>query len=287
MKLTDELSKEYARLFRGAQLGTGHLAAIDKIADRSVRNQARYETVAAKVGMPWYLIATIHSLEAGQGFKAHLHNGDPLSARTVKVPKGRPRSGAPPFTWETSAIDALRGHDLHEVPEWTLPVMLFQLEKFNGFGYRLHHPEVKSPYLWSFTSVYKKGKFVGDGVFSATTVSKQCGAAALLKRLAARKDIKLPGAGGAVTANAAVAPTPVAAGSAPPFPGTALRRGVAHGRDVCRVQERLRKLGFAIDKVDGCPFGPQTETAVIAFQRTHGLRPSGRVGRDTWKALFG
>jgi peptidoglycan hydrolase-like protein with peptidoglycan-binding domain len=73
---------------------------------------------------------------------------------------------------------------------------------------------------------------------------------------------------------------------APPFPGTALVRGISKGQDVCLVQARLRKLGFAIDKVAGCPFGPQTETAVKAFQGTHGLRPSGRVGRDTWKALF-
>jgi peptidoglycan hydrolase-like protein with peptidoglycan-binding domain len=56
---------------------------------------------------------------------------------------------------------------------------------------------------------------------------------------------------------------------------------------VCLVQDRLRHLGFTIEKVAGCPFGPHTEAAVKAFQRAHRLQDSGRVGRDTWKALFG
>lgn len=282
MKLTDELRKEYAALFKSCRVGDTHLAAIDRIADKAVKNRERYEKVAAKVATPWFLIATIHSLEAGQRFSTHLHNGDPLTARTVHQPPGRPKAGSPPFTWEASAIDALRGHGFHKVGDWTIPVMLFQLEQYNGFGYRLKHPEVLSPYLWSFTDKYTKGKFVADKKFSATTVSKQCGAAALLKRLQARKLIALPGAG--VVAMSAVAPVPVA--PAPPFPGKALVRGVAKGPDVCLVQARLRKLGFSIDKVDGCPFGPQTEKAVVAFQEKHHLDASGRVGRDTWKAIF-
>lgn len=280
MRLTDELSKEYERLFRTCRLGAGHLSAVDTIVDRSVANKARYEAVAEKVSTPWYVVAVIHSLEAGQRFTTHLHNGDPLKARTVHVPAGRPKAGSPPFTWEVSASDALRQHGFQKVGQWTVPEMLFQLEKFNGFGYRRHHPTVLSPYLWSFTNHYTKGKFVADGKFSATTVSKQCGGVALLKRMQARKLIALPGAG--VVAAGSVSPVTVA----PRFPGTALAKGVSKGHDVCMVQARLRKLGFKIDKVAGCPFGPQTEKAVIAFQNKHGLRPSGRVGRDTWKALF-
>jgi len=38
-------------------------------------------------------------------FKLHLHNGDPLTARTVNVPKGRPKTGQPPFAWGISAKD--------------------------------------------------------------------------------------------------------------------------------------------------------------------------------------
>jgi peptidoglycan hydrolase-like protein with peptidoglycan-binding domain len=42
---------------------------------------------------------------------------------------------------------------------------------------------VKSPYLWSFSNHYTKGKYVGDGRWSETAVSQQCGAMVLLKRL--------------------------------------------------------------------------------------------------------
>jgi len=59
----------------------------------------------------------------------------------------------------------------------------FKLEGFNGFGYRTRHPEVLIPYLWSFTNHYQKGKFVADGKFDPNAVSKQCGAAAILKPL--------------------------------------------------------------------------------------------------------
>jgi hypothetical protein len=80
-----------------------------------------------------------------------------------------------------------------------------------------------------------------------------------------------------------LAPTGPAA--APAFPGE-LARGSA-GADVCRVQARLRALGHAIDSVPGCPFGPQTEAAVVSFQGRHGVPADGVVGTLTWAALFG
>jgi hypothetical protein len=72
----------------------------------------------------------------------------------------------------------------------------------------------------------------------------------------------------------------------PPFPGVVLKRGLK-GPDVCRVQARLRELRHAIDSVPGCPFGPQTEAAVKAFQKSRNLEDDGRVGKLTWLALFG
>jgi hypothetical protein len=107
-----------------------------------------------------------------------------LKARTVHVPAGRPKTGKPPFTWEQSAIDALRGRGLGAWKDWSVPGTLYQLEAYNGFGYRDHHPTVPSPYLWSFSNHYTRGKYVADGRFSPTAVSQQVGAALLLKRLA-------------------------------------------------------------------------------------------------------
>ena len=59
-----------------------------------------------------------------------------------------------------------------------------KLEGYNGFGYRTHHPDVPSPYFWSFSTHYGRGKYVADGKWSATAVSAQCGVAVLLRRLA-------------------------------------------------------------------------------------------------------
>src|SRR5439155_371250 len=129
------------------------------------------------------VVAVIHSMEAGGDFTRHLHNGDPLTARTTHVPAGRPRTGKPPFTWEASAIDALTYQGFGNWKDWSVPGTLYKLEGYNGFGYRDHHPQVLSPYLWSFSNHYARGKYVADGRFSQTAVSQQCGAAVLLKRL--------------------------------------------------------------------------------------------------------
>jgi lysozyme family protein len=129
------------------------------------------------------VISVLHNLEASGDFSRHLHNGDPLTARTVHVPAGRPRSGQPPFSWQESAVDALEYDGLTSVTDWSIEHLAYLFEGFNGWGYRLYHPHVKSPYLWSFSNHYTRGKYVGDGKWSETAVSQQCGAMVLLKRI--------------------------------------------------------------------------------------------------------
>jgi lysozyme family protein len=85
-------------------------------------------------------------MAASLNFNRHLHNGDPLTARTVQVPAGRPKTGEPPFTWEESATDALMLEKLDQWEDWSVPGTLYKLEQYNGWGYRLAHPDVKSPY---------------------------------------------------------------------------------------------------------------------------------------------
>jgi lysozyme family protein len=189
--LTPKLNKEYLELFASCVVSPDRQAEVDTIKDKIVANRQRYEQVELATKVPWYVVAVIHSLEGSLNFKTHLHNGDPLSAKTVQVPKGRP-PGTPPFTWEVSAIDALHFDNLTGVTNWILPVLLFKLEGFNGFGYRTRHPEVLTPYLWSFTNHYQKGKFVADGKFDPNARSKQCGAAAILKTLASSNQVEIP-----------------------------------------------------------------------------------------------
>ena len=147
-------------------------------------NKSRYQGMTAKTGVPWYFIACIHQLEAGGSFMKHLHNGDWLIKRTVHVPVGRPADSNPPYTWECSAYDALVNcKGLNKVTDWSIPHMLFLLEGYNGYGYRVYHPTVKSPYLWGKTNHYTKGKYIADNHFDPNAVSQQIGAAVILKGL--------------------------------------------------------------------------------------------------------
>jgi peptidoglycan L-alanyl-D-glutamate endopeptidase CwlK len=62
-----------------------------------------------------------------------------------------------------------------------------------------------------------------------------------------------------------------------------LRLGMA-GPDVRRLQRALKAAGFRPGRIDG-DFGPHTEAAVLAFQRSAGLLADGIVGPRTAKAL--
>lgn len=183
IRFTAPLARQYIELYKSCQIRPGHWDTVDRLADRLYSHKGRYEAVASELGVPWYVVGAIHNMESSQNFSAHLHNGDLLTAKTVHVPKGRPIKGSAPFTWAESAADALRMHRLHLVTDWSLPRVLYEIERYNGWGYRRHHPHVLSPYLWSFTNHYRSGKYVADGRWSESAKSRQCGAAALLRRL--------------------------------------------------------------------------------------------------------
>jgi lysozyme family protein len=144
-----------------------------------------YDAVEAAINVPWYFVGIVHCLEGANNMNVHLHNGDPLTARTIHVPRGRPKDGSPPFAWTASAIDALQLKALEQWTDWSIAGTLFQFERFNGFGYRRYG--INSPYLWSFSNHYSKGKFVQDGIFNESAISKQCGAAVLLRRMSERQ----------------------------------------------------------------------------------------------------
>lgn len=181
MKLTSELREQYAALWLSC---VPHATEATGIAEKLIAHQERYRDVAQFVShtLPWHFVALVHHMECGRRFDEHLHNGDPLTARTVRVPIGRPLKGEPPFTWEESAADALTLRGLWQVGlDWSIPGELYQLELYNGFGSRSHG--INTPYLWSGSNHYSKGKFVADHVFDANAVSKQIGAATILKRI--------------------------------------------------------------------------------------------------------
>lgn len=156
--------------------------AVDRFMAIIYRNRGRYQSVSDETGVPWYFIAAAHMRESSCDFRGVLHNGEHIigkGRRTTLVPKGRG-----PFTsWEEAAVDALRLHGLHKIKDWPIERVLYELERFNGWGY--YYKNRVSPYVWSGTTLYKSGKYVADGVYDPSHVDSQLGCAIILKRVEA------------------------------------------------------------------------------------------------------
>jgi len=183
------LRAEYEDLFASCRISPSRAGEVAWHRKQLLKYRPRYEEVAARTGAPWWFIGIVHALEASFNFVGHLHNGDPLTARTVQVPKGRPLEWNPPGDWVSSAVDAIEYEGYAGQEDWSTAVALYRLESYNGFGYRGRG--VRTPYLWSFSNHYSVGKFVRDGKFDPATVSKQCGGAVMLKTLVAAGDVDL------------------------------------------------------------------------------------------------
>jgi lysozyme family protein len=180
----EDVAEGYRELFRTCVIRPNTLSQVkwytDKLADPARRE--RYQKIEDEICVPWYFVGVIHGMECAFDFSKHLHNGDPLKYRTVQVPKGRPATWNPPSDWHSSAIDALRYDKFADLTDWELPRMLYRWEAYNGWRSRVLY-KINTPYLWSFSNHYTKGKFVADNVWDANAVSKQCGAAVMLKMI--------------------------------------------------------------------------------------------------------
>jgi len=184
------IADEYLAMFEAAQSDPAKAQVVDNMRRRLVLHRAEYESIGRALSIPWHFVGLIHAMESNFNFAGHLHNGDSLAHRTIREPKRLPKQPDPPYAWSTSAIDALKHHNLQLVENWSLSRQLYELERFNGFGYRFRG--MATPYLWSFSDRYVTGKFVGDGVFDRDAVSEQVGAAVILRALIEAGDINRP-----------------------------------------------------------------------------------------------
>jgi len=186
--------KEYRDLFAGCVIDETKRHLVDRDVARLLTEsrKAAYKHIEAETGVPWYFVGAIHNLEASFNMTRHLHNGDSLKKRTWQVPAGRPEVWDPPNDWASSAIDALVYEkfttDAAKKRGWTLEPLLYRLERYNGLGSRRHG--IHSPYLWSYSQHYVKGKYVRDGVWDPEAISKQCGAVVLIKALIERGEVE-------------------------------------------------------------------------------------------------
>ncbi len=178
----EDMQKDYREQFETCTINPQRQPKVAGNVEMVTKFRARYEQVANTLNIPWYFIGIIHALEASFNFNGHLHNGDyPLTRKTRNVPANRPLVWNPPTDWESSAEDALRMKAYDKEKDWSLERVLYRWEQYNGFGY--HWRDAETPYLWSFSNHYVKGKYVSDGRYDPNYVSQQCGAAVTLKAL--------------------------------------------------------------------------------------------------------
>lgn len=178
-----ETSRGYKNLWGKAAIKKDKLGDAKALAKKILDLRARYEAIERKTDVPWFMPAVIHLRESSLNFKGVLHNGEQIigtGKKTKLVPKGR----GPFATWEEAAVDALTmpPHSLHKIKEWPIERILYELERFNGFGYT--NKGINSPYLWSWSTLQQAGKYVADGKWDPKAIDKQPGCAAILKALA-------------------------------------------------------------------------------------------------------
>lgn len=174
-----KLKADNLRRWGACQVHDWLLTLVDGVAKRLVDAKPRYVTVALKTSVPWPVIAVIHERESSQSWAASLAQGDPWSHMSIHVPRGR----GPFPSWEAAAEDALvicPPHAAHW-EDWSIGGALVLLEQYNGLGYAARG--IPSPYIWSGTNQYIRGKYIADGHFDPNAIDHQIGCAALLMRM--------------------------------------------------------------------------------------------------------
>lgn len=170
----------YQRLWDTMEINPKKASTVAWYVKKIREGEARYREVEKESGVPWQVIGAKHLMEGAGDFSRVLHNGERIIG-TGRKTKLVPKSRGPFDSWEEAAIDALRIKKQPKV--WNIENTLYYCERFNGLSYLRDPNKPNSPYIWSFTQHYTKGKYVRDHVYSSTAISKQCGIAPVLKEL--------------------------------------------------------------------------------------------------------
>lgn len=180
-----------ANASRWAKARITRVGAFPPVAKRLAASgpKARYEEITKATNVPWQAIAVTHEREASQRFDRQLGQGDPLGKVSTHVPKGRGpffnHPNDPPLqdAFYRGAVDALENCAPYAAhwTDWSPGGMMTLLEKYNGLGYAARGRP--SPYIWSGTDQYERGKFVADGVYDPNHVDQQLGCAGLIKAM--------------------------------------------------------------------------------------------------------
>lgn len=136
-------------------------------------NKEMYQKISQSTGVPPKLVAALHYRESTGNFNTYLHNGEKLGKPTRIEPKD-----VLFYDFYEAAVDALiseqKKKNIYLTPNSDIVMQMTFAEVYNGIGYTKYH-NVASPYVYSGTNVYKKGKYVSDGSFEGNVVDKQPG----------------------------------------------------------------------------------------------------------------
>lgn len=164
------------------------------VAKALIAAKSVYTEVQRVTKVPWWFIAVVHERESNQDWMASLAQGDPWNAVSTHVPVGR----GPFHSWQAAAIDALVYCPPYAANnrDWSVGGTLTLLEEYNGLGYAsgpvtkqngvviARYPPQASPYVWSGTDQYIKGKYPHDHYFDPDVIDVQMGCAGLLLTMA-------------------------------------------------------------------------------------------------------
>ncbi len=163
------------------------------VSDRLAELRATDPTIAV---IPWWFSAIASEREYGpdrngnQRWNCQLGQGDPLNQVSRHIPRGMgPYLDHPGDTpghdaWTRCCVDVLVNSAPYAArwTDWTIGGALTLWIDYNGTGYELYHHE-PSPYDWGATNIEQRGKYIGDGQFSATAWDTQIGCAAMLRAM--------------------------------------------------------------------------------------------------------
>jgi lysozyme family protein len=174
----------YQDLYLTMKILPQYQGTVDWYAQRALKQKSLYTRASAyvenliKLKVPWQVIATIHAMEASFDPSRQLLNGEKWNKKTTIVPKDK----GPWSSFEASCVDAFRESHWKGVDFTSIESLLRASERYNGIGYQKRCKA--SPYLWSFSNHgLGTGKYIADGKYSPTAVSKQAGVAVILKAL--------------------------------------------------------------------------------------------------------
>lgn len=177
-----QLIAENEARWQKCQITPDRMNEAAQVAKRLVAPTAKgiYSQIQELTGVPWWVVAVIHEREASQSWMANIAQGDPWGHVSRHVPKGR----GPFHSFVDAAVDALKNcaPKAADWKDWSAGGTLTILEEYNGLGYEEYHAEA-SPYIWGATNQEQRGKYVGDGEYSAATWDTQLGCAAMLQAM--------------------------------------------------------------------------------------------------------